>query len=228
MPMFVGQQGEGITNSLATGNPQAEDRKDTERIARLVAMARQGQGQLSMTEKKLLKKIQRERVKHAKARADWQRKAAMHRQKISMLLDQLEQVRTPQPQGRFQQAAAQPRVVGKGNRKAIARAKMTRRVAPPPEEPPARVSPWGGRKAPAGTQTAQRVAPAGRAPGSRKYASKEEARQRMERVKELRKRYWQKQKSRELAQKVIPGQPARQATRRAPLREIQSIPWLRR
>ena len=127
-----------MSSSLATGNPQAEDRKDTERIARLVAMARQGQGQLSLPETKLLKKIQREREKHAKAQADWQRRAAAHRQKISMLLDQLEQVRSPRPEGRFQQAAAQPRVVGKGNRKAISKARATRRAPAP--EPPARVA----------------------------------------------------------------------------------------
>jgi len=127
MPIMMGSQGGGLTNSLATGNPQAAERSQVEKVARVVALAQQGQGQLTKKQVNILKKIQVARNRHLKDQAAWQRKCAAHRANMDKLIAELDGQK-PVPTGRFATAATAPRVTGETRRREVSRRKALRAI----------------------------------------------------------------------------------------------------
>jgi len=122
MPMEMGQNGGGLTNSLHTGNPQAIEREQGERLARVVAMSQAGQRSLTQPELNIINQIRQERIKQARERDKWQKRTMAHKARVDALIDKLEAFRTgAQPAGRFARAASAPRIVGKSRRREIAR-----------------------------------------------------------------------------------------------------------
>jgi len=124
----VGAQGGGMTDSLNMPDARLVEKAQMEKVALLVAAAKNRPRPMAKEEDNILRQIQAERARQAKRQAAWQREAAQHRAKIDALIRKLEVIRTgaAPAMGSFGAAFARPRVAGRERAMAMARARSGR------------------------------------------------------------------------------------------------------